>query len=113
MRVRARDGGYFTGKLPVPLYERPGKLHGVGRGGGYSTLMRISPMAARVGCLGVLALWALVGTSIALWGGYENGDGGGKMALIGLIGVALFIVACMLDLLVAWLRRRRRVRSGE
>jgi hypothetical protein len=64
-------------------------------------------MNARIGCLGILALWALLGLAIGLSGGRQNSDGGTPLAIFGLLGIALFILACVGDLLIAWLRRRQ------
>jgi hypothetical protein len=69
-------------------------------------------MKARIGCLGILALWALLGITIELSGGRKNSDGGAPMAIFGLLGFALFVVASVLDSLVAWVRRRRQSRGG-
>ena len=70
-------------------------------------------MTARIGCLGALALWALLGIAIKLTGRYNNSDGGGPFAVLGLLGVALFVVASVFDSLAAWARRRQASREGE
>ena len=70
-------------------------------------------MKARIGCLSILALWALLGMMIYLTGGYENSDGAGPFAVVGLIGVVLFVVASVTDALVVRVKRRRQSRAAK
>ena len=48
-------------------------------------------MRARIGCLGLLAAWTLLGTYIQLTGGFGE-DGGGKLAIMGLLGVGAYML---------------------
>jgi hypothetical protein len=45
---------------------------------------------------------ALLGITIKLTGGYENSDGAGPFAILGLLGVTLFVVAIAVDSLLCW-----------
>jgi hypothetical protein len=65
----------------------------------------------RIGCLGALALWAILGVYSLFTRGVDD-DSDGKFALIGLLGVVIFVVARLFDALVTWEDRRKRSRGG-
>ena len=61
-------------------------------------------MKTRIGCLGILGLWALLGVCIHFTRGFGE-EGGGKFALIGLFGLVVLVVGSVIERLTS--RRRK------
>ena len=72
-------------------------------------------MKTRIGCLGLLALWALFGAYIHFTRGFGE-EGGGKFALIGLMGLVVVLVGSAIEWLTTSGRKsndRRPPPRGE
>ena len=65
-------------------------------------------MKTRIGCLGLLALWAIGGVYLHLSDGFGE-EGGGRFAIMGLMGLAVVIVGSVIESLTT--RRPRESRG--
>ena len=65
-------------------------------------------MKTRIGCLGLLVLWAIWGVYLQLTDGFGE-DGGGRFAMMGLFGLGVVIIGSVIESLTT--RRRREPRG--
>ncbi len=64
-------------------------------------------MVARIGCLGILAVWAIAGVYMHFTDRFGE-DGGTRYAMMGLFGLAVLVVGSVIESLTTRGRRERR-----
>ncbi len=69
-------------------------------------------MNTRIGCLGLLALWAAWGLYLHFTGGFGE-EGGGLFALMGILGLAVVIIGRGIERLTMRRPRESRGRRVE
>jgi hypothetical protein len=71
-------------------------------------------MQARLGCLGLLALWAFLGVYLRFSGRFDwEGEGGARFAMFGLVGLVVVIVGSALERLTSRERKPTGTAPGE